>query len=203
MAESGAPQLISNRRLVTIAGVIVVITVMAFLWTLRGCFSIPGSGNNGYLTIYTGLDLKDTANVVSRLKDLKIPYEVKENGSAVAVPKGKADDARLGLAEKNLPLGGSVGWEIFNETRMGATDFDRRIQLIRAISGELSRTIKRIKGIEDAYVQIVLPETKLFEVTKAPVTAAVLLKIAPGERLNPQHVMGIVNLVTAGECYNH
>src|SRR3989339_421946 len=199
MAETGSTRgltLISNRRLLVIIGVVIAVVLIVFLWSLRGCVSGIKNQNSGYLTIYTGLDLKDTANVVSRLKELKIPYEVKEEGSAIAVPKDKSDEAKLGLAEKNLPIGGSVGWELFNETRMGATDFDRRIQLIRAISGELSRTIKRIRGVEDAHVQIVLPETKLFEVTKSPVTAAVLLKITPGERLTPEQVGGIVKLVS-------
>src|SRR3989339_321957 len=199
MAETGSTRgltLISNRRLLVIIGVVIAVVLIVFLWSLRGCVSGIKNQNSGYITIYTGLDLKDTANVVSRLKELKIPYEVKEEGSAIAVPKDKSDEAKLGLAEKNLPIGGSVGWELFNETRMGATDFDRRIQLIRAISGELSRTIRRIEGVEDAHVQIVLPESKLFEVTKTPVTAAVLLKVVPGIHLRPEQVNGIVKLVS-------
>jgi flagellar M-ring protein FliF len=135
--------------------------------------------------------------VVARLKELKIPYEIKEGGTSVAVPKERVDEARLGLAEKNLPLGGAVGWEIFDESKLGATDFDRRIQLIRAISGELSRTIRRISAVEDCRVQIVLPETHLFEVEKAPVTASVLIKAAPGEKLLPSQVNGIIHLVAS------
>ncbi|HTY12839.1 MAG TPA: flagellar M-ring protein FliF C-terminal domain-containing protein, partial [Candidatus Omnitrophota bacterium] len=90
-----------------------------------------------------------------------------------------------------------VGWEIFNETRMGATDFDRRIQMIRAISGELSRNIRRISGVEDARVQIVIPETQLFQATKSPVTAAVLLKITPGFKLKSEQIAGIVHLTSS------
>jgi len=80
---------------------------------------------------------------------------------------------------------------------MGATDFDRRIQLIRAISGELSRTIRRIEGIADARVQIVLPETKLFEAVTAPATAAVLLRLTPGARIRSEQVNGIIYLVAS------
>lgn len=195
MAEGGLASFTGDRRLVTIVAVVVLFIVLFFAWSLRGC--VPGVKAKSYQTVYSNLDLKDAANVIARLKELKIPYELKEDGTAISVPKERADDARLGLAEKNLPVGGMVGWEIFNETRMGATDFDRRIQLIRAISGELSRTIRRLQGVEDARVQIVIPETRLFEVTKVPVTAAVLLKIAPGFRLSPEQVSGIVHLTAS------
>ncbi|MFA4905329.1 MAG: flagellar basal-body MS-ring/collar protein FliF [Candidatus Margulisiibacteriota bacterium] len=198
MAEEGVPggsPLISNRLLIGVIGTVLVVVLFFILWSFRGC--VPAIREQGYQTIYSHLDLRDSANVIARLKELKIPYEVKDGGTAIAVPKDKSDDARLGLAEKNLPLGGAVGWEIFNETRMGATDFDRRIQLIRAISGELSRTIRRIRGVEDTRVQIVLPETKLFEATTAPVTAAVLLKITPGFRLKPEQINGIVHLTAS------
>lgn len=197
MAEDRSP-IVSNRILLIVVAVIVAIASLFFLWTFRGCIPVMGApADSGYVSIYTNLDLKDTANVITRLKDLKIPYIVRENGTAIAVTKAQADEARLGLAEKNLPEGGVVGWEIFNETKMGATDFDRRIQLIRAISGELSRTIRRIEGVADARVQIVIPETRLFEITKSPVTAAVLLKITPGQFLKTDHVKGIVHLVAS------
>jgi flagellar biosynthesis/type III secretory pathway M-ring protein FliF/YscJ len=139
--------------------------------------------------------------VITRLKELKIPYQIKDEGRSIAVPRGRADEARLGLAEKNLPAGGTVGWEIFDQTRLGATDFDRRIQFIRAISGELSRTINRISAVEDARVQIVIPETQLFTATTAPVTASVLLKLKPGDTLTQKQVNGIIYLV-AGSVEN-
>jgi flagellar M-ring protein FliF len=113
------------------------------------------------------------------------------------VPKQSADEARLSLAEKNLPLGGVVGWEIFDQTKMGATDFDRRIQLIRAISGELSRTIRRIQAVDDARVQIVIPETKLFAENVAPVTASVMIRLKPGAELTPEKIKGIIHLVAS------
>ncbi|MBU1867444.1 MAG: flagellar M-ring protein FliF, partial [Candidatus Margulisbacteria bacterium] len=157
MAE--APAGFDMRRMLLVGGVVLVVIFSAIFLFIRGCSTSDFNRNPGYSVIYSNLDLKDAANVVARLKELKIPYNIREGGKAIAVPKDKMDEARLGLAEKNLPIGGSVGWEIFDETKMGATDFDRRIQLIRAISGELARTIKRIEGIEDVRVQVVIPET--------------------------------------------
>ncbi|OGC11415.1 flagellar M-ring protein FliF [candidate division WOR-1 bacterium RIFOXYA12_FULL_52_29] len=195
MAE--APAGFDLRRMLLVGGVVLVVIFSALFLFIRGCSSGDFNRNPGYSVIYSNLDLKDAANVVARLKELKIPYNIREGGKAIAVPKDKVDESRLGLAEKNLPIGGSVGWEIFDETKMGATDFDRRIQLIRAISGELARTIKRIEGIEDVRVQVVIPETKLFAVAVAPVTASVLLRLRPGFELIPARVNGIVHLVAS------
>lgn len=194
MAEAEAG--LDIRRLGLVAGVVVVITFSLLFFLYRGCAS-EGGRKAGFTVIYSNLDLKDAANVIARLKELTIPYEIRDEGKAVAVPKEKADQARLGLAEKKLPVGGAVGWEIFDESRLGATDFDRRIQLIRAISGELSRTIRRIDGVEDARVQVVIPESKLFSATTSPVTASVLLRLRTGADLSPQKIKGIVHLVAS------
>jgi flagellar M-ring protein FliF len=194
MAEAGAG--FDIRRLLLVGGVVAVISVSLVFFLYRGC--APAVGRNaGYTQIYSNLDLRDAANVIARLKELAVPYEIRDEGKSIAVPRDKADQARLGLAEKNLPLGGAVGWEIFDESRLGATDFDRRIQLIRATSGELSRTIRRIDGVEDARVQVVIPETKLFAATTAPVTAAVMLRLRPGFELATSKIRGIVYLVAS------
>ncbi len=190
------------RRLLLVGGVLVVVVFSVLFFLFRGCAPMAsGPRNAGMTVIYSNLELKDAANVIARLKELAVPYEIRDEGRAIAVPKEKADQARLGLAEKKLPAGGQVGWEIFDESRLGATDFDRRIQLIRAISGELSRNIQRIKGVEDARVQVVIPETQLFAATVAPVTAAVLLRLQPGKELSPEEIDGIVHLV-AGSVEN-
>ncbi|MBU0686351.1 MAG: flagellar M-ring protein FliF [Candidatus Margulisbacteria bacterium] len=194
--ETLAPVPGGNRRILYIAVGVVVVLAILFLFFIRSCGGGGGPAND-YTVIYSHLALKDAADVIARLKELKIPYEMREKGTSIAVPKDKADDARLGLAEKSLPTGGAVGWEIFDEARLGATDFDRRIQLVRAISGELARTIRRITAIEDCRVQIVLPETRLFEIEKAPVTASVLLTLLPGEKLSPAQVNGIIHLVAS------
>jgi len=193
MGEVGGVRGSEARRLLIMASVVVVIALVFVLSFARSCgIRDPYAG---YVVIYNNLDLRDAANVVTQLKALKIPYQTRESGRSIAVPKDKADDARLGLAEKNLPTGGSVGWEIFDTSKLGTTDFDRRIQFIRALSGELSRTISRIDSVQDARIQIVIPETTLFEVTKVPVTASVLLQIKPGRKLTREQINGIVRLV--------
>ncbi len=182
------------RRLLIMSSVVVVISLIFVLSFFRSCAN--RDPYSGYTVIYSNLELKDSADVVSVLKDQKIPYQIRDGGATIAVPKEKADDARLILAQKNLPIGGSVGWEIFNESKLGTTDFDRRIQLIRAISGELARTIRRIDAVQDARVQVVIPQTTLFEATQVPVTASVLLQLKPGRRLSKEQINGIVLLVS-------
>jgi flagellar M-ring protein FliF len=193
MAEAAGFDL---RRILLIAGVVLVVVLSLLVFLFRGCAPMVAQ-KPGYTVIYTNMELRDAANVIARLKELAIPYEIRDDGRAIAVPKDRADQARLGLAEKNLPAGGVVGWEIFDQTRMGATDFDRRIQLIRAISGELSRTIRRIEGVDDVRVQIVIPETKLFATTVVPVTASVMLRLQPGVDLSAEKINGIVHLVAS------
>ncbi|NQT30066.1 MAG: flagellar M-ring protein FliF [Candidatus Saganbacteria bacterium] len=195
MAEA-APAGFDIRRILLLAGVGFVIVIALLFFLFRGCSPFSRS-QTGYTVIYSNLELKDAANVIARLKELGIPYEIKDEGRAVAVPKQVADDARLGLAEKNLPAGGVVGWEIFDETKLGATAFDRRIQLIRAISGELSRTIGSIQAVQSARVQIVMPETPLFAENVAPVTASVFLRLMPGTYIAPAKINGIVHLVAS------
>lgn len=194
MAEAGAG--LDIRRLLLFGGAGVVVVFAALFLVFRSCAPVV-SGGSGLTVIYSNLELKDAANVIARLKEIAIPYEIRDNGRAIAVPKGKADDARLALAEKNLPAGGVVGWEIFDESKLGATDFDRRIQLIRAISGELSRTIRQIEGVNDVRVQIVIPETKLFAASVVPVTASVMLRLQPGMMLSTEKINGIVHLVAS------
>jgi flagellar biosynthesis/type III secretory pathway M-ring protein FliF/YscJ len=207
-----------GRQILILATVAMVVFFAIFLVGLRSCSSSnsnPASseqqqkqtkvvsekpaGSN--VAIYSNLDLKDASSVVVRLKDLKIPYQLLDGGRTIAVPKARADEARLGLAEKNLPTGGTIGWEIFDQSKLGATDSDRRIQFIRAISGELSRAIDRISAVQDARVLLVIPETNMFAATTSPVTASVLLKLNPGMTLSQEQVNAIVYLV-AGSVEN-
>ncbi|MFA6548834.1 MAG: flagellar basal-body MS-ring/collar protein FliF [Candidatus Margulisiibacteriota bacterium] len=184
------------RRMLLLGGVAAVVIFSLLFFVLRGCVSSSRKGF-GYTIVYSNMTLKDAANSIARLKEIGIPYEIREDGKAIAVPKEKADQARLGLAEKNLPAGGVVGWEIFDQSKLGATDFDRRIQLIRAISGELSRTIRGIEGVEEAHVQIVIPETRLFAETVTPVTASVMLRLRSGAELGSDKINGIIHLVAS------
>lgn len=191
--EAGAPGF--DRRVLLFTAIVIVILLTLVFIFIRSCGMRPGvPKEEAWPILYSNLELKDSAEIITRLKELRIPYDIRNEGHAIAIPENRIADARIGLAQEDLPKG-RVGWEIFDEARLGATDFDRRIQLIRAISGELSKTIAAIDVVDDARVQIVIPETRLFGAAAAPVTASVLIRLKPGKRLTQEQVKGIIKLV--------
>ena len=145
MAEGLTPAPAGGRQIIIIATVITVVFFTIFIVGIRSSSKLmPDQGTPqvklpANVVIYSNMELKDAALVIARLKELKIPYQIKDEGRSISVPRGRADEARLGLAEKNLPAGGTVGWEIFDQSKLGATDFDRRIQFI---TGDIGRTFQ-------------------------------------------------------------
>lgn len=135
--------------------------------------------------------------MVHKLKEKKIPYRLSQNGTAILVPKEQVYDIRLSLAAEGLPKGGGVGFEIFDRTNLGTTDFVQKLNYQRAMQGELSRTIKQIKEIESARVHIVTPKESIFLEEQKKPTASVFVKTRPGMSIGPSQVEGIVHLVSS------
>jgi flagellar M-ring protein FliF len=155
-------------------------------------------GAPSYTTLYSGLDGKDQAAIEAHLKEKNIPYRTEPKAKAISVPKNQVDDVRIALAEAGLVKGGTTGYEIFDEKVMGETDFDKKVKYMRALEGELARTIKRIDAVEDAKVLIVLPERRLFLEQQAPSSASVMLTLRPGYVVKNEQVKAVVNLVSNG-----
>lgn len=169
---------------------LVACLLTAALWTF---FARPR-----FVPLYTGLELQDAARIVDQLKAEKIPFRLGDDGRAVLVPQDRVHQARLDLATEGLPRQGTVGFELLDKPPLGATESDRRLAYLRALQGELARTISQLEGVEQARVHIAVPEPQLFASQVKPVTAAVLLRLRPGAELEPQQVQGIVHLVTHG-----
>ncbi|MBU0579760.1 MAG: flagellar M-ring protein FliF [Candidatus Margulisbacteria bacterium] len=191
-----------GNRLIYIAGGVVILVVILLL----SIFFRPslenvsqGAGAAKYIPVFTHLELKDAAEIKAALEAQGIrDYKIEDNGRTISVRRKDADNVRLAMALEGLPAGGVVGYEIFDKGgALGATDFDKRIKLTRALNGELSRNISRIYGIEEARVQIVIPEKQLFETQKVPVTSAVFIRITKGVLLAPLQIRGIVHLVAS------
>lgn len=149
-----------------------------------------------YSAAFRGLSESDAATVVAKLKELKIPYELADGGATVRVPSDKVYDVRLHMASQGLPKGGATGFELFDKMSFGLTDFAQKLNYQRALEGELSRTIGRISGVEEARVHIVLPQNELFAEREKPATASVVLSLKPGTEMDSRQVRGIVNLVS-------
>jgi len=169
----------------------------AFALILAGLvvYALIVGGTTTYEPLFTNLEQEDAAAIVAQLKKEQIKYRIEENGKAILVPAREVVEKRLSFAEQGIPGGGTVGYELFDATKLGVTDFQQKVNLRRAIEGELSRTIMGLEAVENARVMVVQPEESLFQVEQKPASASVALKIREGKKLEQEQVRGIVHLV--------
>lgn len=163
---------------------------LAFAFIFLNMGSAPA-----YSTAFTNLDPKDANAAIEELKAVKIPYQLSADGSTIKVPAGQLADARLKLSAKGLPQGGAVGFELFDKTSFGVTDFVQHINYQRALEGELSRTINALAQVEGSRVHIVVPKQELFVAQQKPATASVLLRLRAGRALDENALKGISHLI--------
>ncbi len=150
-----------------------------------------------YTVLFSNLRPEDAAAIVQKLRDSKVPYRVTANGTAIEVPSASVYEVRLNLAGQGLPQGGNVGFEIFDKNSLGVTDFSQKMSYLRALQGELQRTISSLDGVSDARVHIVLPDDSLYSSEKKDASASVLLRLDGSRPPSDEQVAGIVNLVSA------
>ncbi len=155
------------------------------------------SGATDYATLATTQTTADAAAITQELNAQGIPFRTRDGGTTIQVPAGQLDQARLGLASSNLLAGGgaTVGMEIFDKQGWGATDFTQRVNLTRAMEGELSRTIGKLDQVQSASVKLAVPSERLFTDNQKPTTASVLLTLVPGATLDAGQVTGVSRLV--------
>lgn len=148
-------------------------------------------------TLFSQLNPSDAGAIVDELKSSKVSYRVVDGGTRILVPSAVVHEIRLHLATRGLPQGGGVGFEIFDRTTLGTTDFVQRLNYQRALQGELARTIGQLKEVTAARVHLALPQPSVFTEQEKPATASVVLNLRPGARLTPEQVRGIVHLVSS------
>lgn len=177
----------ASRRIaiVLFVGVVISSLVGLMIWT----------GQPEYRVLYTGLSQSDAGMVVTRLREQRIPYEYDEASGVVKVPAEKIHETRLALAEENLPTGGGLGFEIFDRSSLGVTNFVQKVNFLRALQGELARTISQLRTVESARVHIVMPDKSLFSDEKREPSASVVVSLAGGGLLPKRQVSSIVHLV--------
>lgn len=140
-----------------------------------------------YNTLYSNLSSEDASQILTKLKEQRVPYQLEGGGSTIKIPEEKVYETRLGMAGLGLPKGGGAGFEIFDKTDFGATEFVQNLNYQRALQGELARTIKEFEEVEDARVMIVMPKDSVFIEDKKPPTASIMLKLKkdlPKEKVN-------------------
>jgi flagellar M-ring protein FliF len=132
----------------------------------------------GMTLLYSGLDPSDSGQIVQRLDAQRVSYELRGDGSQIYVPQDQVAKLRLSLASEGIPAGGSIGYEIFDRAdALGTTNFVQQINQIRALEGELARTIRAIHQVRSARVHLVMPKRELFSRDRAEPTASVLLAL--------------------------
>src|SRR5215207_1855089 len=129
-------------------------------------------------TLFTDLSAEDSSSIIKDLERQAIPFEIRNEGAVIMAPKDRVTRLRMKLAEGGLPKGGGVGYEIFDKSdALGTTSFVQNINHLRALEGELARTIKAIDRIQAARVHLVLPERPLFARDKAEPSASIVLRV--------------------------
>lgn len=149
-----------------------------------------------FQVLFSNLSVEDAGEIASKLKEKKIPFKFTQGGTAIMVPRDQVYEIRLNLAGEGLPKGGGVGFEIFDRTNLGTTDFVQKLNYVRGLQGELSRTIKQIKEVEYARVHIAVPKESIFIEEQKKPTASVLIRTRPGMVITSSQVEGIVHLVS-------
>ncbi|HTX34400.1 MAG TPA: flagellar basal-body MS-ring/collar protein FliF [Bryobacteraceae bacterium] len=147
--------------------------------------------------LFTGLAPEDAAAIVQKVRESGVDYRIPENGGMVLVPSAKVAELRLSMAAAGLPKTGRIGFELFDKTNLGATDFTEHVNYGRALEGELERSVMSLSEVEEARVHITFPKDSVFLDAQQPAKASVLVKIKPGARLSPQNVLAINHLVAS------
>jgi flagellar M-ring protein FliF len=172
----------------------VVILTFAGLITLIVWTSYSGS-NSAYITLFSNMDLAESGTIVEQLKAGGYEYKIEGDGRTITVPKKNVYELRMTFAKMGLPKTGGIGYEIFDKTNLGMTDFVQHLNYRRALEGEIANTIQYLSEIEKARVHIVIPKETIFIERQTEATASVVLKLKPGARLSEQQITGIANLV--------
>src|SRR5579862_8484941 len=147
-------------------------------------------------TLFTDLSLEDSNAVIKDLERQAIPFEIRNDGAIIMVPKDKVTRLRMKLAEGGLPKGGGVGYEIFDKSdALGTTSFVQNINHLRALEGELARTIRAIDRVQAARVHLVLPERPLFARETPEPSASIVVRVRGS--LEPQQIRAIRHLVAS------
>ncbi|MBF0302469.1 MAG: flagellar M-ring protein FliF [Desulfamplus sp.] len=170
-------------------GALIIVTISAFITMF------VWANKTEFQPAYTELSEEDASAIVSKLKENKTPYKLRDGGKTILVPEPQVYEIRLDLAKEGIPKASGVGYEIFDKTDFGTTEFVQKVNKLRAIQGELARTIRAFEEVKDAKVMIVLPKDSVFvEETKKP-SASILLELKSD--LDDEKVSAIAHLVSS------
>jgi flagellar M-ring protein FliF len=172
--------------------------VLAAILTGAGIYGlVRWKRESDFRPLYTSMAPEDAAGVVQKLRETGVDFRLSENGGTVLVSSSKLAESRLALAAAGLPKSGRIGFELFDKSAFGATDFVEHINYKRALEGELERSVMSLAEVEEARVHLTLPKESVFLDKQEPAKASVVLKLRPAAQISPQNVFAITNLVAS------
>ncbi len=178
-------------RVVSIAGMIIAVVCFFAYLIIRA--SAPDMS-----LLFTELDPADAGKIIEKLKSMEIPVEIKGDGSQIYVPNEQVAKLRMEMAQEGLPAGGTIGYEIFDKSDMlGTTSSMLDINHLRALEGELAKSIRTIQGVASARIHLVLPKRELFSHEKQEPAASIILKMRGTSRLSATQVQAIQHLTAS------
>lgn len=152
---------------------------------------------DSFRPLFTAMSAEDAGAVVAKLKQANIDYRLGENGATVLVPAERISELRLQMALEGLPKTGRMGFELFDQTNFGLTDFAERVNFRRALEGELERSIGHLAEVEQARVHLTFPKDSVFLEARQPAKASVMLQLRAGAQLSAQNVQAVCHLVAS------
>ena len=185
-------KLTKQQRIIIAVAVVGIISFLIFMVI----FTANKTTKDKYEVLFDSLSSSDAAKVVEQLEKDEIPYELLAN-NVIKVPKDVVYKERIAIASLGIPKDGGVGFELFNEQEFGATSFDQNVKFLRALEGELSRTINGLAPIDSASVSLALSKETLFVSKEVPPTASVMITLHEGSTLSSRQIRGIKNLVSS------
>ena len=185
-------KLTKQQKMIIAAAIVGIVAFLIFLVVYSAAKEAPSK----YEVLFDSLSSKDAAKVVAQLEKDGIEYKLEEN-NVIKVPKNVVYKERINIASLGIPKDSGVGFELFDKQEFGATSFDQKIKHLRALEGELSRTINALSPIESASVSLALPKETLFVAQESKPTASVMVQLKEGRTLSSKQIRGIKNLVAA------
>ena len=186
-------KLTKEQRIIIATAIIGIIAFLIFLVV----YTSKDKSQERYEVLFDSLSSSDAAKVIEQLEKDNVPYKLEEN-NVIKVPKEVVYKQRIAIASQGIPKDSKgVGFELFDTQEFGATSFDQDIKYLRALEGELSRTIEALGPIDSASVSLALPKDSLFVERAVAPTASVMINIVDGRRISSRQIRGIKNLVSA------
>src|SRR5262249_18923200 len=147
--------------------------------------------------LYTGVAAEDAGAIVQKLREKNIPYRVGDHDGSILVPSAKVAETRIEMASAGLPKSGRIGFELFDKTKFGSSELTERVNLRRAVEGELERSVMALSEVESARVHVTYPRDSVFAENRLPAKASVMVKLKNGRALDEQSVSAVRFLVAS------